>query len=368
MSLDVPSPHASAPADAWAEHVFSAALGAIDILAIHLGDRLGWYRALASDGPLTADDLARLTGTHPRYAREWLEQQATSGLIVAIDDGPMRFALPAGAAEALTDTRSLAYIAPLARMLAGAAAQMPALLDAYRTGRGVSWEQLGDDARWSQADMNRPWFEQMLGEAIEGVPEIHDVLEREDARIVDVACGAGWSTIALAHAYPGATIVGVDIDAPSIEMARVNAAEAGVAGRVEFVAMDSAELTENYRASFDGTFIFEALHDMPRPVEVLDAIRACVKSDGVVVVMDEGVGDAPVSVGDEVERLMYGFSLFVCLPDGMSSQPSAGTGTVMRPSVLASYAREAGFSSVSVLPIDGFSFFRFYRLHLRDAA
>lgn len=148
---------------------------------------------------------------------------------------------------------------------------MPALLDAYRTGRGVSRDQLGDDARWSQADMNRPWFEQMLGEAIEGVPEIHGVLEREDARIVDVACGAGWSTIALAHAYPGATIVGVDIDVPSIEMARENAAEAGVAGRVEFVAADSAALTERFAGAFDGAFIFEALHDMPRPVEVLEA-------------------------------------------------------------------------------------------------
>lgn len=92
------------------------------------------------------------------------------------------------------------------------------------------------------------------------------------------------------------------------------------------------------------------------------------KPDGVVVVMDEGVGNAPVSVGDEVERLMYGFSLFVCLPDGTSSQPSAGTGTVMRPAILESYAREAGYTGVSVLPIEGFAFFRFYRLHLGDAA
>lgn len=91
-----PAPAAESPADAWTEHVFSAALGAIDILAIHLGDRLGWCRALASDGPLTADDLARLTGTHPRYAREWLEQQATSGLLMATCDGPMLFSLPAG--------------------------------------------------------------------------------------------------------------------------------------------------------------------------------------------------------------------------------------------------------------------------------
>ncbi len=360
MSLDAPSPHRTAPADDWAARVFSAALGAIDILAIHLGDRLGWYRALVDHGPLDAAALAQRTGTHPRYALEWLEQQATSGLLIATEDDPMRFALPEGAAEALTDARSLSYIAPLARMLAGAATQMPALLDAYRTGRGVSWDQLGDDARWSQADMNRPWFERMLGDAIESVPEIHEVLGRPGARIVDVACGAGWSTIALAHAYPDAEIVGIDIDAPSIEAARGNAEAAGLGRRVTFVAGDSAALS----GDFDGAFIFEALHDMPRPVEVLEAIRGAVAPGGVVVVMDEGVGDAPVTVGDDVERLMYGFSLFVCLPDGMSSQPSAGTGTVMRPSTLARYAREAGYSEVSVLPIEGFSFFRFYRLHL----
>ncbi len=357
MSL-APTPQSTA--DDWTDHVFSAALGAIDILAIHLGDRLGWYRALVDAGPLTAEQLAERTDTHPRYAREWLEQQATSGFLEASGSDPMTFSLPPGAAESLTDERSLAFISPLARMLVGAAAQMPALLDAYRTGRGVSWDQIGDDARWSQADMNRPWFEQMLAEAIAGVDEVHDVLSRPGARIADVACGAGWSSIALADAYPQATIVGVDIDAPSIEAARANAAEAGVGNRVAFSVGDAAELD----GEFDGVFIFEALHDMPQPVDVLRAIKEAVTAEGVCVVMDEGVGDGPLAVGDDVERLMYGFSLFVCLPDGMSSQPSVATGTVMRPSTLAHYARDAGFSDTTVLPIDNFSFFRFYRLHL----
>ncbi len=353
-----PQPHA--PANDWAEHVFAAALGGIDMLAIHLGDRLGWYRALADGGALTADELAQRTETSPRYAREWLEQQATSGFLEAATDAvPMRFSLPKGAAEALTDERSLAYIAPLARMLAAAAVQMPALIDAYRTGRGVSWEQLGDDARWSQGEMNRPWFESALADAIASVPDVHDILARPGATIADVGCGVGWSSIALAHAYPDATITGIDVDGPSIAAARSNAAGAGVGDRVNFRVADAGELD----GDFDGAFLFEVLHDMPRPVEVLGAVRDAVKPDGVVVVMDEGVGVGPLAVGDEVERLMYGFSLFVCLPDGMSSQPSAATGTVMRPSTLTGYAKEAGFADVSVLPIDDFSFFRFYRLH-----
>ncbi|WP_297084800.1 class I SAM-dependent methyltransferase, partial [uncultured Demequina sp.] len=284
---------------------------------------------------------------------------ATSGYLEADGAAPTRFALPAGAAEALTDERSLAYISPLARMLVGAATHMPALLDAYRTGRGVSWDQMGDDARWSQAAMNRPWFEQMLAEAIEKVPDVHATLGRADAVVADVACGAGWSSIALADAYPNATIVGIDIDEPSIERARENAAEAGVSDRVTFRAGDALEVEGTY----DAVFIFEALHDMPRPVEVLEAVRRAVKPGGVVVVMDEGVGDEGLTVGDDVERLMYGFSLFVCLPDGMSSQGSAGTGTVMRPSILKGYAQDAGFEDISVLPIEDFGFFRFYQLH-----
>ncbi|WP_234983366.1 class I SAM-dependent methyltransferase [Demequina sp. NBRC 110053] len=354
------SPPVHANADDWTEHVFGAALGAIDILAIHLGDRLGWYRALASAGPLTADELADRTGTHPRYAREWLEQQSTSGYLEADGGLPTRFSLPPGAAEALTDERSLAYISPLARMLVGAATHMPALLDAYRTGHGVSWDQMGDDARWSQAAMNRPWFEQMLAGALEGVPDVHGVLGRADAVIADVACGAGWSSIALADAYPAARIVGIDIDEPSIERARENAAAAGLADRVTFRPGDALAVDGTY----DAIFIFEALHDMPRPVEVLEAMRRAVKPDGVVVVMDEAVGDGGPTPGDDVERLMYGFSLFVCLPDGMSSQPSVGTGTVMRPSTLKGYALEAGFADVTTLPIEDFGFFRFYQLHV----
>lgn len=95
---------------------------------------------------------------------------------------------------------------------------------------------------------------------------------------------------------------------------------------------------------------------------MLRTIRRSVVPHGAVVIMGQGVGDAPASVGDDVERLMHGCSLFVCLPDGLSSQPSVGTGTVMRPSTLRSYAHEAGFSDMSVLPIEDFSFFRFYRL------
>lgn len=360
---------ATASAEQFAERLFTSALGTIDMLSIYIGDRLGWYRILAADGPLTAPELASSTGTAERYAREWLEQQATAGLIEVAEDSlsddaaaadARSYRLPPGAAEVLTDQDSLNYLAPLARMLGGTGPFLPELLEAYRTGGGVSWQRFGDDARESQGAINRPLFERELPTALASVPEINDTLGRDGARVADVACGLGWSTIAMARAYPHATFVGIDIDGPSIDAARMNAEQAGLSDRVTFEAADAGGLDEP--DSFDAAFVFEALHDMPQPVEVLRAIRSSVRPDGVVVVMDEAVADRFEPNGSEVDRLMYGFSLLVCLPDGMSSPGSVGTGTVMRPSTLELYAREAGFASIEVLPIEDFAFFRFYRL------
>ena len=271
-----------------------------------------------------------------------------------------RYSIPAAIAEVMTAEQSLAYLGPLPRILVAAASRMPELLAAYRTGGGVGWDDFGDDARECQADMNRPWLERQLAPALGSVDDIHAILSRSDARIADVGCGAGWSTIGIARAYPNAHLDGYDVDAPSVEMARRNAAEAGLADRVSFHHTGGEELTGVY----DAVFAFECVHDMPRPVEVLAAVRQVVKPDGAVIIMDEAVADEFTAPGDELERLMYGFSLFVCLPDGMSSPPSVGTGTVMRTSTLASYAREAGFEGVDVLPIEDFGFWRFYRLRV----
>ncbi len=352
-------------AEAVAERVFASALGALEVLSIYVGDRLGWYRSLAEHGPTGPEELARRTGTDPRYAREWLEQQATIGLIASERRDGVRhvFALPPGAAEVLTDPESLSYLAPLARMITGSARQMDPLLAAYRQGTGVSWDQFGDDARESQADMNRPWFLHGLAGALRSDPDLHTRLSTPGLRILDVGCGAGWSTQALAMAYPQSRVRGVDIDGPSIDAARSHLAD-DLAERVEFqrVAPDAPAAGEAYEVAF----FFECLHDMPQPVAVLRSVRDGLAADGIVVVMDEAVAEAFDGAGDEVEQLMYGFSLFVCLPDGLSSTPSVGTGTVMRPATLAGYARDAGFAETRILPIENFGFFRFYALSIGD--
>jgi 2-polyprenyl-3-methyl-5-hydroxy-6-metoxy-1,4-benzoquinol methylase len=188
---------------------------------------------------------------------------------------------------------------------------------------------------------------------------VHEALSRPGARIADVGSGGGWSTIALARAYPEATIDGIDVDAASVDMARKNAAGAGVADRATFTHADAAGLTDS---TYDAVFAFECVHDMPRPVDVLAAVERALAPDGFVVVMDEAVAETFSAPGNDLERIMYGFSLLVCLPDGMSSPPSAGTGTVMRPDTLRRYARDAGLAQFEILPIEDFGFWRFYRL------
>jgi SAM-dependent methyltransferase len=350
-------------AETFAERLFESVLGAMDMWSIYLGEKLGYYNALAANGALTKDDLADATGTHPRYACEWLEQQAVTG-ILEVDDAELpperrRYTLPPGPGEVLTSRDSLNYLAPFARLVTAGGIQLPALVDAYRTGGGVSWQDYGVDMRTGQAEMNRPWFIAALGsDWFPGVPDLHDRL-LEGGRVADIGCGEGWSSISIAQAYPKVTVDAFDIDQASVDAARAHARDAGVADRVHFHSVDAADL--DLGGAFDVVTAFECVHDLPHPVAVLETMRHLAKADGHVVVMDEKVSDRFPGRGDDVERAMYGFSLFICLPDGMSHPSSAATGTVMRPDTLRGYARQAGFADIEILPIDN-DLWRFYRL------
>ena len=350
-------------AETLAARLFTSALGTMDLLHVYVGQKLGLYRLMARGDTLTPADLAASAGMHLRYAREWLEQQAVTGILL-IDgsaDSPdqRRYRLPPGHAEALTSEESMSYLAPVAGMLVSIAQRMPDLLDAYRTGRGVGWATYGPDMWQGQAAVNRPLFVNKLGqEYLPSIPEVDAILGRSSARVADLACGGGWSSIAIARAYPGVAVDGYDLDTSSIEQATTAAAAAGLSDRVRFHVGDAAAMSAAERA-YDLVTIFEAVHDVSDPVGMLTASLRMLRAGGRVLVMDERVADELTAPGDEVERFMYGWSLTVCLPSGMSEQPSAATGTVMRRSTLEGYAREAGFSAVDVCPIDN-DFFRFY--------
>ncbi|MDN5919235.1 MAG: methyltransferase domain-containing protein [Pseudonocardia sp.] len=364
MGAPTKDPDAGTNVEDVAERIFTAALGAFDVLNIYLGDRLGWYRTLSEAGALAPDELADRTGTDPRYAREWLEQQAASGIVSVSEpespDTPRRFRLEQAAAEVLADPSSMNYLAPLARFVGAAAVQLPALADAYTSGGGVSWAQFGSDARTGQADMNRPWYERALAGALAGVPDLHRHLGSAGTAIADIGCGEGWSAIALARAYPEAAVHGYDPDAPSTAAAAEHAVEAGLGDRMGFTTGDAANTLPE--GAYDAVFAFECLHDLPHPVEILTAARRSLRPNGVVIVMDEAAEDAFTAPAGDVERLLYGFSTLLCLPDSMSHHPSAATGTVIRASTMRDYATRAGFSEVEVLPIEEFGFWRFYRL------
>ena len=349
---------------ALAERLRSSAVATLDLFAVYAGDRLGWYAALAA-GPATAPELAAATGTAPRYAREWLEHQAVGGVLevddVGADPDERRYSLPPSHAEALLDHSSLSYAAPMARFIAAVGGLLPDLHTAYRDGGGVPWEAYGTDGREAQADLNRPLFEHLLGqEWLPAIPDVHERLSQPGARVADVACGGGWASVAIARAYPHARVDGYDLDEASIDLARANAVAAGVDDRVAFHVRDVTAIPAP-AGRYDLVCVFEAVHDMARPVEALAALREMAGEGGTVLVMDERTAEAFTAPGDESERFLYGVSLACCLPAGMSETPSAATGTVMRPDTLRRYARAAGFEDATVLDIEHDTF-RFYRL------
>lgn len=351
--------------DQLIERLLGATSGVFDLFTIYIGDQLGYYQSLRANSSLTSAELASATSTHERYAREWLEQQTVTGILEVENPeagpGSRRFSLPGGHAEVLTEIDSLNYLVPLAQIVVGATRPIESLLGAFRNGGGVPYSEYGEAFREGQAGINRATFLQELGQVwLPAIPGLDARLKATpSARIADVGCGAGWSSIGMAQAYTNTHIDGFDLDRPSIELAVENARQSGLNGRLNFHVRDAGD--PQLAGSYDLVAAFECIHDMSNPVEALRTMRRLVKPDGFVLVVDERVGDTFTPTGNDVEWIMYGWSVLHCLPVGMADQPSVGTGTVMRADTLREFANQAGFSEVKVLPIDNF-FFRLYQL------
>jgi 2-polyprenyl-3-methyl-5-hydroxy-6-metoxy-1,4-benzoquinol methylase len=368
MALVITSPGATKRRDALVERLFESAIGMLDVMSVYVGDRLGLYQVLAERSSLTARQLAAATGTNERYIREWLEQQASTGILEVEEDAVARgnaerrrFRLPTGHAEVLIDRDSLNCLAGLLRLTVGVSKPLPALLEAYKTGAGVPYPDFGVDTREGIAEMNRPMFLNLLGqEWLPAIPELHARLQADPpARVLDAGCGLGWSTIAIARAYPNATVHGFDADEASIAAARSNAAAAGLSDRVTFAIRDASR--PGIAGRFDLVTAFETVHDMGRPVAALSWMRDLLVEGGMVLVADERVGETFSAPGDAIERLNYGFSALHCLAATIAESDEAATGTVMRPPTLRRYAQEAGFSAVEIAPVEH-DFWRFYLL------
>jgi 2-polyprenyl-3-methyl-5-hydroxy-6-metoxy-1,4-benzoquinol methylase len=345
-----------------AQRLFRSAMAALDLFTMYVGDRLGLYRALAQHGPVTSGELAQRTDTNDRYVREWLEQQAVSGIVTVddpdVDASSRRYFLPPEHVEVLVDQDSLNYEAHKGIDIARAARQLPDLVEAFRSGTGLPplpWDPEG------RADTNRARFRRLLGTRwLPSITEVDGRLRSDPpARVADLGCGTGWSSIAMALAYPKISVDGFDLDEAAIARGVEYAADSGMKDRVRLRALDAAELASPER--YDLVTVFEALHDMARPVEALEGTRALLADQGSVLVADERVGERFAIPADDQEIYIYGWSVMECLASSMGDPSFAQTGAVMRPDTLRRYAREAGFGRVDVLPIEDLQW-RFYLL------
>ncbi|NNF58063.1 MAG: methyltransferase domain-containing protein [Rhodothermaceae bacterium] len=360
------TPDAETAADALVDRLFEACVAAFDVFAVYLGDRLGFYAALAQHGPMTPPELATATDTAERYVREWLEQQATTGLLTADDPAlpasARRFALPPGHDAVLADGEDLRFLTPLAQVFVGAAHPLEQLVEVYRTGEGVPYAAYGANLVDGQGRMNRNFFLQQLGpDYLAQLPGLADRLN-DGGHIADIGCGVGWSSIGLAKAFPGATVDGFDLDALSVNRAQDYIRDYGLEERVQVRLRDIA--APGLEGQYDLVLAVECVHDMGDPVAALRSMRRLAKPGAIVLIVDERVAETFTPNGDLIERMMYGWSILHCLPVGIADCPGgacAATGTVMRTDTLRGYAHEAGFQDVEVLPLDN-DLFRFYRL------
>ena len=359
-------------AEAFAERVFTASVDTFELASMYLGMELGFYTALLEQGPLTTSELATLTGAHERYVREWLEQQTIAGILETAPETrngalqAQRFLLPTAYAGLLVQPDAEHGYGALGGMLAAIASvalQTPAVIEAFRTGGGVPFEDYGADCALGGDAMGSSNFHTHIGSTwIPTMPDVHQrLLAQPPARVADIGMGGGSSSIALALAFPLATVDGFDLDPVSVELARRSAERAGVADRVHFYCQDVATVTSN--EPYDLVMAFTCIHDMSQPVAILQVMRQMAGAHGAVFVQDPMVEPFSGVAGSMDERLVYSASVLHCLPVSMASQPSAATGMAMQVDTLRGYALEAGFSDVQVLPIkDDLSTIGYYRL------
>jgi SAM-dependent methyltransferase len=307
---------------------------------IYIGDKLGLYQAMAGAGPLTSQELADRTGTHERYVREWLNNQAASGIVdYRADDGT--YELSDESAQLWADEKSPVFLAGWIELISALWADADRLADAFRTGAGVAW---GDhDPRLYRgvqrffAPLYRHSLVQQWIPSLEGV----EGKLRAGAKVADVGCGYGISTVILAEAFPRSTFIGYDSHAPSIDAAEKAAADTGVADRVRFEVADAASFAGS---GFDLICFFDALHDMGDPVGAAAHARTTLAEDGTVLVVEPAAGDRVEDNFNPVGRAYYAGSTFLCTAGALAQPGGHSLGAQAGPEQLGAVLTEAGFT------------------------
>jgi SAM-dependent methyltransferase len=311
------------------------ALGAV------IGDRLGLYRALLAAMPAVPADVAREAGVAERYVREWLSAQAAGGY-VSYDPGTERFFLTEEQAFLLADPEGMeaaaAFLIPLA-----AGMNLDRITEAIRNGQGFPWHA-HDPALFEGTErFFRPGYvANLVSSWIPALDGVEDRL-RAGARVADVGCGHGSSTLLLAAAYPACQVVGFDYHAPSVERARERAVDAGLADRVSFEVASAAGFPGG---DYDLVAIFDALHDMPDPLAAARHVHQALAEDGTFLLVEPYANDRLEDNLNPVGRLYYGASTLICVAHSMTEEPRTALGAQAGEARLTDLLHEAGFGHV----------------------
>jgi 2-polyprenyl-3-methyl-5-hydroxy-6-metoxy-1,4-benzoquinol methylase len=285
-------------------------------------DKLGLYRALAGSGGLSPAELADRTGTAERYVREWLNAQAAGGY-VTYDPDSGRYTLPPEQTVALTDSSSPAFLPGFFQTALGSVIDSPKIMEAARNGDGFGWHQHVHDVHEGCERFFRPGYNaHLVPEWLPSLAGVVGKLER-GAKVADVGCGHGASTILMAQAYPNSTLVGSDYHSGSIETARARAQEAGVADRVTFEVAPAAGYGGQ---GFDLVTMFDCLHDMGDPVGAARHVRSTLGADGTWMIVEPNAGDRVEDNLNPVGRAYYGFSTLLCTPASLSQEVGLALG------------------------------------------
>ncbi len=332
----------------YLKNVFGSLGGAMTSALICLGDRLGLYKALAKLGAASSSELARETGLHERWVREWMYQQGASGILDFVGDG--RFALSAEGNAVLVDENHPAFGAGFFLHLPQTMAVVEKLPDAFRTGVGLPYDAFGPEGAQGIERSFAPWFRALLVPfALPKLPGVVDRL-KSGGRVADVGCGAGVALLEMAKAFPKAELHGYDISKHALARAEENKKEAGVTN-AHFHDARVDGLPED--ASLDFVTTFDCLHDMSHPQQVMRAIRRAIRPDGVWLICDIKARD---TYEENVKKnpmapMMYGASVLTCMSSAMSEPHGEGLGTLgFSESVARRMCTEAGFSRFE--PID----------------
>ena len=335
--------------------LYSQLAGAVTAGMVHLGDKLGLYRALASaSNPMDSTDLAAACGLHERWVREWASNQVAAHLVAADHSDPRRprFALTPEARAVLADDAHPAFGMGMFHRLPATMARLTDLPSCFATGRGFDYDAHGHEGAVGIERSFEPWSNANLVPvvlpAVEGVVE---ALER-GVEVADVGCGAGSAACTMAAAFPASRFTGYDISRHALAIAKEKASSRGLSN-VRFVDVREEAIPEDGRFGFVTTF--DCIHDMTKPREMVSAIRRSLAQDGVWLLVDikaletleQNVAKNPMAA------LMYGISVMSCMASALSEDGGEGLGTLGFPAATAeSYAREAGFTRFRQLAVE----------------